>query len=125
MRTPVIRFVSRLLVVAIAVLPIRAGAGMIGTGAVVPPSQAATARARVAGFLDRAEVAKQLQGYGVSGQAAQERVAALTDAEVTELAGRLDSLPAGGDMTAIVIGVVVVFLLIWWYQMEKTGKPAS
>jgi Family of unknown function (DUF6627) len=72
--------------------------------------------ARVNGYLAQDSVRAQLIGLGVDPQDAQSRVAALTDDELAMLNQRLDKLPAGGDLLAV-IGVVFVVLLI----LELTG----
>jgi len=112
MRTSFVRLISRLLIVCLIGLPFQVSAGMIGTDEVVSAAQAQAARATVLSQLSRADVAGQLQSLGLTPQAAKDRVAALTDAEVAKLAGQIDSLPAGADggwLLLILIGV-----LIWW-----------
>ena len=109
------RLVSRLLIVCMIGLPFQVHAGLIGTDEVVSAAQAAAARTTVASVLNRSDVASQLQALGLSPQAAKDRVAALTDAEVAKLAGKLDSLPAGADSTAgVVILLILLGVLIWW-----------
>jgi hypothetical protein len=50
---------------------------------------------------------------GVDPAEARARVAALTDDELAQVAGRLDALPAGGDGLGVVLGVgLVVFLVL-------------
>ena len=120
MSTFLLRFVSRLLVVCMIGLPLQVNAGLIGTSDVVTAAQAAAARTTVASFMDRTEVASQLQSLGLTAQAAQERVAALTDVEVAKLAGQLDSLPAGAlSDGATVAAVIVIGLLVWWFLIKK------
>ena len=101
------RFVARLLIVCVTALALPAQAGMLSTDAVV----ASTERARVAGFLDREEVRARLVANGVSPADVKARVAAMTDEEARELAGRLDSLPAGGDILGILFTVFIVLLV--------------
>ena len=107
------RFVSRVLAAAMIVLPFHAQAGVIGTDQVVAADAQAT-RAAVAGFVARSEVASQLQALGLSPQAAGERVAALSDAEVANLAGRIEALPAGGiaGLLPIIAAVLLIYYLI-------------
>jgi hypothetical protein len=50
-------------------------------------------------------------GQGVSSQAALERVAAMSDSEVAQLAGRIDQAPAGGDVLGILFTVFIVLLV--------------
>ncbi|MFT3906931.1 MAG: PA2779 family protein [Steroidobacteraceae bacterium] len=67
--------------------------------------------ARIQRQLDNERVSQLLQQKGVSRADVNERLAGLTDSEVTQLADKLDKAPAGGDFFALV-GVVFVVLLI-------------
>ena len=119
MKNSFVRVVSRILVVFVVALPFHAQAGLIGTGETGAAAQAA--RATLAGFIGRAEVAAQLQALGLSPRAATERVAALTDSEVATLAGTIESQPAGADGGAIGLLVVLVFL-IWRFKFSDQAK---
>ena len=112
MSTSFIRFISRLLVVCMIGLPFQVNAGMIGTDAVVSAAQAQAARTTVLSQISRAEIAGQLQSFGLTPQAASDRVAALTDAEVAKLAGQIESLPAGADGGLLLL--ILLGVLIWW-----------
>jgi hypothetical protein len=112
MKTRFFRYVSRLLIVTMAALPFTAQAGMIGTGEILA-QQATPERAKVTGFLARADVLEQLQQHGVTREAAMDRVAALTDSEVSLLATEIDKLPAGATTGgAAVIGLTVLAVLL-------------
>jgi hypothetical protein len=50
---------------------------------------------------------------GLDAASAKDRVAAMTDAEVAYLAGRIERLPAGAD-TAGVILLILIIAAIWW-----------
>lgn len=119
------RFICRMLAAAMIVLPFHAQAGVIGTGEAVA-ADAQAARAAVAGFVSRGDVASQLQALGLSAQAASERVAALSDAEVASLAGRIEALPAGG--IAGILPFLAAVLLIYYLIIapsataKETGK---
>ncbi len=107
------RLVSYLLVFSLAGLPFTAHAGLIGTGEAVAQSEMQSERARVRDFLARADVQQQLQQHGVTAQAAQDRVAALTDIEVAHISGKIDALPAGAATGgAAVFGVTLLLVLI-------------
>lgn len=67
--------------------------------------------ARIDAVLAREEVQSKLEQYGVDPVAAEGRIAALTDQELELLAAELESLPAGGDLLAVV-GIAFVVLLI-------------
>jgi hypothetical protein len=109
------RITCRILVATMIALPWQAQAGMIGTDVAVSKT-----------VVDRAELVSRLQALGISPQAAQERVAALTDAEIAGLAGRVDALPAGG--IAGVLPILVVAILVWWFvkgQHEQAQADSS
>jgi hypothetical protein len=85
-------------------------ATLIGTGDAL---RASSERGAVLQVLARADVARELQAFGIDPALARERVAALSDDEARSLAGRIHALPAGADAAGILLLVVVV-ALIWW-----------
>jgi hypothetical protein len=93
-----------------------AAAGIVSTGDAVVAVQQPDHRTAVQGVLARADVREQMVALGVSPAEVDSRIAALTDAEVADLASRLDGAPAGGDALAV-IGIVFVVLMI----LEFTG----
>ena len=80
---------------AAALLMPQAHAEMIGTESV----QAQDERARVKALLERPELAKGLEKMGIAPRDALARVDAMSDAEVLQLAGRLDAALAGGQIS--------------------------
>ena len=100
------RLLSSLLIVCLAGLGLPVHAGMLPTDAANP------GRAHVLTVLERSDVQAGLQAYGVSPADVKARVAAMTDDEVAQLAGQIDSLPAGGTDVLGFILVVFVILLI-------------
>ena len=105
--------VCRLLVVLMIWTPYQiAQAGMIGTDQVATTSSQAD-RSAVLSFVTRADVAGQMQALGLDAATAKDRVAAMTDSEVSYLAGRIESLPAGAD-TAGVILLILIVAAVWW-----------
>lgn len=102
------RFIAMLLVASMTgmALPHHAAAGMIATEGVAAGAE----RERVAAMLSRADVRARLEAYGVRPADIQARVDALSDDEVTQLAQRIDSLPAGGE--GVVGAIVLVFLVL-------------
>src|SRR5438034_1121296 len=119
------RFICRLVILSSIVLPYSANtqAAMIGTGQAIANVEAqrakvkdfvarADAPSKLTGFLARADVQKQLAVLGVAPAAAAERANALTDDEVQQLAGRIDSLPAGADISAAALLLVLIVILL-------------
>ena len=109
------RHICRFLIVCMGAFPFGAYADMIGTDQVAAAVQAAAARDKLRDFVSRSEVRSQLQDLGISPSTAQARVNALTDAEVAGIAGRIDSLPAGGISPYAVVAALLVAGLIFHY----------
>lgn len=124
MKTAWARLFCRLLIALMIWTPYQfATAGMIGTEQVVTAPSAQADREAVASFLGRSDVASQLQSMGISPQAAQDRVASLSDQEVQQLAGKISSLPAGasdaGDVAVAIVLIAAIAVLVWylWKRM--------
>lgn len=96
---------------AFAFLVNPAWAEVVSTEQIVTQSD----RDRVETFLKRDGVVKELKALGIAPELATQRVNALTDEEVRVIAGKMDTLAAGGalDKTdwVIIILLVVVLLL--------------
>ncbi len=96
-------------------MPMSAQAGIVATETLSQEAGAAqagsVARARVDAFLARDDVRLALVGQGLDLEQAQARVNALSDAEVAELAGRIDSAPAGGEVLGLLFSVFVILLV--------------
>ena len=74
-------------------------------------------RERVKSLLERPEAAAELQKMGIPADEAKLRVDAMTPAELAQVAGRLDSLPAGGamsdrDLLLVILLIVLIAILI-------------
>jgi len=110
------RLVSRLLIALMIWTPYQvATAGMIGTDQVVASTSQAD-RTAVLNFLNRSDVAGKLQSLGVDPSTAKDRVGAMTDPEVQQLAGRINALPAGGDSTAgVILLIILIAAAVWWF----------
>lgn len=95
-----------------------ARAEMIGAEKAMPDAAQSTTdpdRAKVQQFLDRANVKERLHAMGVDALNAQERVKAMSDAEVHALAQRIDTMPAGGALSQndwILILLVAILLIV-------------
>ena len=94
-----------------------APAAMIGTGHLIDNQARAASLSRVEVLLARADVAAQLEAYGVDKDQLVERLNGLSTAELLELEGSIDEQIAGGSDILVVIGIVFVVLLI----LDLTG----
>ena len=108
-RTSLVAVVAASLLVAS--LPRGAVAGVITTQQYLTTVDREAALARIDAVLAREAVRTRLEHYGVDPVAADERIAALTDQELSLLATELENLPAGGDLLGVV-GIVFIVLLI-------------
>ena len=107
------RVVASCLIVCVttAGFPIAAQASIVATDEITAVAGAASNRDRVSAFLARDDVSKAMQGQGVSPQAANERVKAMSDVEVAQLAGRIDQAPAGGDVLGLLFTIFIILLV--------------
>lgn len=96
--------------------PLMANAAMIGTLQAVESGNRAQDLATINASLARDDVRQQFAALGVDPAQVESRVAALTDSELSRLAGQMSDMPAGGDALAV-IGIVFIVLLI----LELTG----
>jgi hypothetical protein len=97
--------------------PPHALAALIQTPEAIAVQQGTQTIDRMTRLLAREDVREQLVQMGIDPTTAEERVAALTEAEAAELQQHLDNLPAGGDSVLVVLGIVFVVLLV----LEITG----
>jgi hypothetical protein len=89
----------------------QAHAGLIGTDEAAMQDE----RARVKALLERPGLATGLEKMGIAPRDAAARVDAMSDAEVLQLAGRLDAAIAGGQLTLTneqLLLIIIVLLLI-------------
>ena len=115
MRSLFLRATSRVLIVCMSAVSFQASAGLIGTGEVAGIAQPSAARAALA---------SQFETFGLTADTARDRVAALSDAEVVQLTGRLESLPAGANGIAVVAAFVLIFL-IWRFGIRDQQAAAA
>ena len=110
------KIISRLLIALMIWTPYQiATAGIIGTDQVVASSSQVD-RTTVLNFLSRSDVANKLQSLGIDPATANDRVAAMSDQEVQSLAGRINSMPAGGTSTgAAVLLIIIIAAAVWWF----------
>ncbi|MHB9051902.1 MAG: PA2779 family protein [Thiomonas delicata] len=115
--------VTTLLSVGLLVAAPAAKAELIGTQQLTAQNgngqDAPLARDRqtVDNFLARADVQKKLEQMALSQEVSQQRIAALSDAEVATLADKINSMPAAGalgfqDMVIILLVAILVVLAV-------------
>ncbi len=98
---------------SVSVPAVPALAGMVPTDRVVQSVAAEQDRDRVHRFLQRDEVRRQVEAWGISPNEAAARLGGLTDAEIAAIAAEIDEVPAGQDaVVAIVSAGAAIFLIL-------------
>ena len=109
---------KKLMAVALSGSLVCAGFSTGVAAAVVDTQQAVVMQAReqriaaANATLAREDVRSAMIELGVDPQQAQLRVASLSDAELTQLEGQLQQLPAGGSALGLVGAVFLVLLIL-------------
>lgn len=108
---------NAVLIAAIAAsfaLPLQsARADLVSTDQVMSDAKVQADREKIRTFLGRSDAERNLVTLGVDPESAKQRVDALTDEEVVALAGKIDTLPAGGALsnTDIIIILLIAILV--------------
>ena len=91
-----------------------AKAQMIGTHTVIAAQQQEANRERVTAFLGRDDVQRVMVKQGVDAAEARQRVASLSDSELTKISKAMEQLPAGGDggIGTIIGAAVFIFVVL-------------
>ena len=108
------RVMSRVLIVTTLTMSLWAPASqaaLISSEEVIANRSSQADRDRIRSLFERADVREQLLAKGVSADAAMARVDALSDEEVASISGKLDNLPAGGDIVGALVFIFLVLLI--------------
>lgn len=107
------RLLASFLIVCMASIgvPMHAFAGIIPTEEITAAADTEAERDRVVTFLMRDDVRQSLEEQGVDPQAAIDRVNTMSDHEVQQIAGRIDQMPAGGDIVGVLFSVFLILLV--------------
>jgi hypothetical protein len=95
----------------LAGVPMSVQAGIVTSEEALVTSAGSADRERVTAFLARDDVRQQLQAHGLSAEAALARVQAMSDAEVAQLADRVDQAPAGAGVVGTLFTVFLILLV--------------
>ena len=87
-------------------------AGMIGTDRFLTEQTIQQDRDNLRSLMNRDEVRTLLQHNGLTVEQAQERVEALTDSEVRQLAQNFEQLPAAGDAAVVLLVIALVVIIL-------------
>ena len=87
-------------------------AGLVGTDRFLTEQSIQQDRENLRALMARDEVRSLLQHNGLTVEQAQQRVNALTDAEVQRLAQQYDQLPAAGNAAVVVLVIALVVIIL-------------
>ena len=87
-------------------------AQMASTEAVLEQPVAVSSHEKVNQFVGREDVAKTFETMGVDPKMVEQRIALMSDEEVSKISSQIDTLPAGGDFGGLVGAVVFVFIVL-------------
>jgi len=85
---------------------------MVTTDQMLQGQHEVSDRHALVALLERDDVRQQLVERGVDPEYAKQRIAALSDAQVNELKGNIDTLPAGSGVVGILIAVLLVLVIL-------------
>jgi hypothetical protein len=85
---------------------------MVDTDAVFKQNRHDLSRDRINMFIERSEVQKQLEAWGVNPDEAKARVDCLSDQEIERIAARIDQLPAGSGALGTIVGAALIIFLV-------------
>ncbi|MCW4151110.1 PA2779 family protein [Halomonas sp. 18H] len=110
------RLISPLLIAALVLgsLPAVAATSqneLVGTAEALDARTLKDDRQRIHDVLAREDVQRQLALQGVDADEVESRLAALSDAEVSEMAERLDQMPAGASVVGALFAAFVILLV--------------
>ena len=74
---------------------------------------------RISSTIERADVVRALESFGVDPAAASARVAALTDDEMRSLASHIDEAAAGSGPAAV-FGWIALAFVIYWFVWRRS-----
>jgi uncharacterized small protein (DUF1192 family) len=107
------RVVCLTVVLSLLVLNVAtARAGLVSTETAMTASRNADNRAMVIAQLQRDDVRQVLESKGLSVAEVEQRVNALSDAEINRIANQMNDMPAGAGAFGVVIGAVLLVFII-------------
>ncbi len=88
-------------------------AGVVGTGQLLDEYHVEHKRERLLSIVTRVDAQVLLEQNGVSTELAQERINAMTDAEIQMFADKFEDLPAAGSVgTAAALLILILLILV-------------
>lgn len=116
LRHPFIKKTTSLLLIfafVFTVVPLPAAqAALVTTQDVVAEGTAGQDLEKIRTFLSRDDVQRQMQALGVDPEEAKQRVASLSDDELSRIAGHIGDDPAGQGAVGAIIGAALLIFIV-------------
>lgn len=104
---------SKGLVVSLVFLTGMAGVQSASAATMIATQEALSAdHGKIEDFLDREDITRTMEKWGVDKEEARRRVAALAPDELRKVAQHIDEMPAAGDIV-IGTGAIILILILW------------
>ena len=87
-------------------------AAMVGTEAILVNQNTQNARDQLRSFLDREDIQSRLTARGIDPAEAKTRIDSLSDAEIMQIADKIDQLPAGGSFWGTVLYLAIIAFIV-------------
>ncbi len=87
-------------------------AAMVGTEAMLANQDTQNARDQLRSFLDREDIQSRLTARGIDPAEAKTRINSLSDAEIMQIADKIDQLPAGGSFWGTVLYLAIIAFIV-------------
>lgn len=87
-------------------------AQIVSTDVILEQSTALSSKEKLIQIISREDVKEKFQELGVDSKAIEARVASLTNEEASKIALQIDTLPAGGDAGASILGAIVFIFVV-------------
>ena len=87
-------------------------AAMVSTDRILLNRETRDASDQLRSFLDRKDVQFYLTTRGIDPAEAQARIDSLSDAEIRQIADKIEQLPAGGDFWGTVLFISIIAFLV-------------
>jgi hypothetical protein len=87
-------------------------AAMVGTEAILVNQDTQNARDQLRSFLDREDIQSRLTARGIDPAEVKARIDSLSDAEIMQIADKIDQLPAGGSFWGTVLYLAIIAFIV-------------
>jgi hypothetical protein len=87
-------------------------AAMVGTEAILVNRDTQNARNQLRSFLDREDIQFRLTARGIDPAEVKARIDSLSDAEIMQIADKIDQLPAGGSFWGTVLYLAIIAFIV-------------